>query len=130
MSKKDKTNIDYVQLFVSGKRKDARPKHFKLGKTVNSYGTKLSKKYNKISLQNCFKKLSINVYATKIRTRDKRTRKLNSKCFRACARYSCVTPFRNCLLNNNYLQFVLCLQESSELICSSLHILYFRSDLC
>ena len=28
-----------------------------------------------------FQKLSINVHATKIRTRDKRTRKLNSKMF-------------------------------------------------
>ena len=43
------------KVFVSGKRKDARPKHFKLSKTVNSYGTKLSKKYNNCSLQNCFK---------------------------------------------------------------------------
>ena len=56
--------VDKEDLFVSGKRKDARPKHFKLGKTVNSYGTKLSKKYNNCSLQNCFKKLSINVHAT------------------------------------------------------------------
>ena len=31
------------KMFLSGKRNDARPKHFKLGKTVNSYGTKLSK---------------------------------------------------------------------------------------
>ena len=85
-------------MFVSGKRKDARPKHFKLDKTVNSYGTKLSKKHNNCSLQKLFQKLSINVHATEIRTRDKRTRKLNSKCFRACARYSRVTPFRNCLL--------------------------------
>ena len=30
-------------------------KHFKLGKTVNSYGTKLSKKHNNCSLQNCLK---------------------------------------------------------------------------
>ena len=48
------TNNIRKRLFVSGKRKDARPKHFKLGKTVNSYGTKLSKKHN-CSLQNCFK---------------------------------------------------------------------------
>ena len=46
-------------MFVSGKRKDARPKHFKLGKTVNSYGTKLSKKHNNCSLQNCLKTYSI-----------------------------------------------------------------------
>ena len=95
-----------LRMFVSGKRKDARPKHFKLGKTVNSYGTKLSKKYSNCSLQNCFKKLSIDVHATKIRTRDKRIRKLNSKCFRACARYSRVTPFRNCLLNKEVYVFV------------------------
>ena len=55
------------RLFVSGKRKDARPKHFKLGKTVNSYGTKLSKKHNNCSLQNCLKK-----------TLRKRPRHLNS----------------------------------------------------
>ena len=32
-----------------------------------------------------------------IRTRNKRKHNLNSKCFRACARYSCFTPLRNCL---------------------------------
>ena len=37
-------NIVGHLVFVSGKWKDARPKHFKLGKTVNSYGAKLSKK--------------------------------------------------------------------------------------
>ena len=44
-----------LDLFVSGKRKGTRPKHFKLGKkrrTLN--GAKLSKKHN-CSHENCFK---------------------------------------------------------------------------